>query len=173
MGGLLDAMTQEKLDNQRDVVKNERRQRYDNQPYGTAFEKIFANIYPKDHPITGPPSIAGRSFRCIDGGRKGILQDLLRSEQCNARDRRRFNEVRRVSGREIFRADTGRRTIKRPTPTAPKIEGEVRKTFEDSVQLPRLYMVWTSAAAYSADEPALDVMTSICLQVEARAFRAI
>lgn len=50
MGGLLEAMTQEKLDNQRDVVKNERRQRYDNQPYGTAFEKIFAEIHPKDHP---------------------------------------------------------------------------------------------------------------------------
>ncbi|MEJ7699024.1 MAG: hypothetical protein WKF71_05170 [Pyrinomonadaceae bacterium] len=43
MGGLLEAMTLEKLDNQRDVVKNERRQRYDNQPYGTAFEKIFAH----------------------------------------------------------------------------------------------------------------------------------
>ena len=40
MGYLLDAMSQEKLDNQRDVVKNERRQSYDNQPYGTADEKI-------------------------------------------------------------------------------------------------------------------------------------
>jgi zinc protease len=50
MGGLLDAMTMDKLNNQRDVVKNERRQRYDNQPYGTAFEKISSIIYPKDHP---------------------------------------------------------------------------------------------------------------------------
>ena len=50
MGGLLEAMTQEKLDNQRAVVQNERRQRYDNQPYGTAFEKLSAIMYPTDHP---------------------------------------------------------------------------------------------------------------------------
>ena len=50
MGGLLEAMTQEKLDNQRDVVKNERRQRVDNQPYGTAFEKIGEIMFPKGHP---------------------------------------------------------------------------------------------------------------------------
>src|SRR5918997_662279 len=50
MGGLLEAMTQEKLDNQRDVVKNERRQRIDNQPYGTVGERIGAIMYPKGHP---------------------------------------------------------------------------------------------------------------------------
>ncbi len=50
MGGLLEAMTMDKLNNQRDVVKNERRQNYDNQPYGTAFEKIQSLMYPKDHP---------------------------------------------------------------------------------------------------------------------------
>src|SRR6476659_1018718 len=42
MGTLLDALSQENLDNQRDVVKNARRQRYDNVPYGTAFEKLTA-----------------------------------------------------------------------------------------------------------------------------------
>jgi len=52
MGNLLEAMTQEKLDNQRDVVKNERRQNYDNQPYGTAFEKTAALMYPKTHPYS-------------------------------------------------------------------------------------------------------------------------
>src|SRR5688500_19283389 len=50
MGFLLPAMTQEKLDNQRDVVKNERRQRVDNQPYGTACEKIGDIMYAKPHP---------------------------------------------------------------------------------------------------------------------------
>ena len=50
MGTLLDALTQENLDNQRDVVKNERRQRYDNVPYGTAWEQLFALLYPDDHP---------------------------------------------------------------------------------------------------------------------------
>ncbi|MHB8717372.1 MAG: M16 family metallopeptidase [Candidatus Dormibacteria bacterium] len=50
MGSLLAALDQENLDNQRDVVKNERRQRYDNQPYGTAFERLIPALFPKGHP---------------------------------------------------------------------------------------------------------------------------
>ncbi|MFL6467390.1 MAG: M16 family metallopeptidase, partial [Pyrinomonadaceae bacterium] len=50
MGGLLEAMDQTKLDNQRDVVKNERRQGVDNQPYGTMDERIDEIIYPEGHP---------------------------------------------------------------------------------------------------------------------------
>jgi zinc protease len=50
MGTLTETLTQEKLDNQREVVKNERRQSLDNQPYGTAFERIEEAIYPAGHP---------------------------------------------------------------------------------------------------------------------------
>jgi len=50
LGWLLPAMTQEKLDNQRDVVKNERRWRVDNQPYGDWDERLQAMVYPEDHP---------------------------------------------------------------------------------------------------------------------------
>jgi predicted Zn-dependent peptidase len=50
MGFLLPAMTQEKLDNQRDVVKNERRWRVDNQPYGDWDERLQAMMYPPEHP---------------------------------------------------------------------------------------------------------------------------
>ena len=50
MGWMLPAMDQEKLDNQRDVVKNEKRQRYDNQPYGDWDERLQALIYPEGHP---------------------------------------------------------------------------------------------------------------------------
>ena len=50
MGWMLPAMTQEKLDNQRDVVMNEKRQRYDNQPYGDWDEWIQAMVYPEAHP---------------------------------------------------------------------------------------------------------------------------
>lgn len=55
MGSLLMALDQENLDNQRAVVKNERRQRYDNQPYGTAFEKLTALSYPDGHPYHHTP----------------------------------------------------------------------------------------------------------------------
>ncbi len=50
MGFLLPALTQEKLDNQRDVVKNERRQRVDNVPYGQAMERMLEALYPPGHP---------------------------------------------------------------------------------------------------------------------------
>jgi zinc protease len=50
MGWMLPAMTQEKLDNQRDVVKNEKRQRYDNQPYGDWDERLQKLMYPEGHP---------------------------------------------------------------------------------------------------------------------------
>ena len=53
-GHLLDAVTQENLDNQRDVVKEEKRQRYDNVPYGTALIDIYATVFPEDHPYHHP-----------------------------------------------------------------------------------------------------------------------
>ncbi len=50
MGWMLPALTQDKLDNQRDVVKNEKRQRCDNQPYGDWDERVQAMVYPSSHP---------------------------------------------------------------------------------------------------------------------------
>jgi predicted Zn-dependent peptidase len=54
MGWMVGAMTQEKLDNQRDVVKNEKRQRYDNQPYGDWDARLQKLVYPEDHPYHHP-----------------------------------------------------------------------------------------------------------------------
>lgn len=53
-GYLLDAVTQENLDNQRDVVKEEKRQRYDNVPYGNALIEMYAAVFPPDHPYHHP-----------------------------------------------------------------------------------------------------------------------
>ncbi len=54
MGSLLDALSQENLDNQREVVKNEKRWSYDNRPYGSWNEKLFAHLYPPEHPYHHP-----------------------------------------------------------------------------------------------------------------------
>ena len=51
---LLAAVTQENLDNQRDVVKEEKRQRYDNQPYGQALTRVYATVFPEGHPYHHP-----------------------------------------------------------------------------------------------------------------------
>ena len=54
MGFFAPSITQEKLDNQRGVVKNERRQSYENRPYGLAFETVLAEAYPEGHPYRHP-----------------------------------------------------------------------------------------------------------------------
>jgi predicted Zn-dependent peptidase len=55
MATLLDALDQENLDNQREVVKNEKRQSYDNRPYGSFYEKLMAMVFPADHPYHHTP----------------------------------------------------------------------------------------------------------------------
>ncbi len=55
MATLLDAMSQDNLDNQRDVVKNEKRQSYDNRPYGSFYEKLMAAVFPPGHPYHHTP----------------------------------------------------------------------------------------------------------------------
>ena len=54
LGTLLDALSQENLDNQREVVKNEKRWSYDNRPYGSWNEKLQAHLFPPDHPYHHP-----------------------------------------------------------------------------------------------------------------------
>jgi predicted Zn-dependent peptidase len=55
MATLLDALDQENLDNQIEVVKNEKRQSYDNQPYGSFYEKLMAAVFPDGHPYHWTP----------------------------------------------------------------------------------------------------------------------
>jgi predicted Zn-dependent peptidase len=71
MGSLLAALDDESMENQRDVVKNERRQRYDNVPYGTAFERLVALVYPEGHPYHHLPigSMADLDAATLDDAR--------------------------------------------------------------------------------------------------------
>jgi predicted Zn-dependent peptidase len=71
MGSLLAALDEESMENQRDVVKNERRERYDNVPYGTAFERLTALAYPEDHPYHHTPigSMADLDAATLDDAR--------------------------------------------------------------------------------------------------------
>ncbi|MEO8573727.1 MAG: pitrilysin family protein, partial [Pyrinomonadaceae bacterium] len=160
LGGLIEAMTQEKLDNQRDVVKNERRQRVDNQPYGTAFEKIGEIMYPKGHPY---------NWTTI-----GSMEDLQAATLDDVKNffRRYYvpnNTVLVLSGdfdekqargwvEKYFGPIEKGAEITRPNNPMPKLDKEIRTTIEDSVPLPRRYMVWHSVPQYSADEPALDLL---------------
>ncbi len=163
MGGLLDALTQEKLDNQRDVVKNERRQRIDNVPYGTASEKIGEIMYPVGHPyhhsvIGSMEDLSAASVDDVKGFfRKYYTPNdaiLVLSGDYNEKDARNWIE-------KYFGAIAEGEKINRPNQPEPKLDGEIRKTYEDNVPLPRMYMVWHTVPQYTADEPALDMLGNI------------
>ena len=75
-GHLLDAVTQDNLDNQRDVVKEEKRQRYDNVPYGSALIDIYATVFPDDHPYHHPTI---GSMEDLDAATLEDVHDFFRS----------------------------------------------------------------------------------------------
>jgi predicted Zn-dependent peptidase len=76
MGSLLTALDLTGLDNQRAVVKNERRQRYDNVPYGTAFERLVAMAFPEGHPYHHTPI---GSMADLDAATLADAQDFFRT----------------------------------------------------------------------------------------------
>lgn len=163
MGNLLPAMTQEKLDNQRDVVKNERRQRVDNQPYGTAFEKIGAIMYPQGHPYhwTTIGSLEDLQAASLDDVKSFFRQYyipnnayLVLSGDFDEKQARQWIE-------KYFGPIAKGGNVTRPNPPMPKLDKEIRETVEDAVPLPRRYFVWHGVPAYAKDEPALDMLSFI------------
>ena len=95
MGTLLDALSQENLDNQREVVKNEKRWSYDNRPYGSWNEKILGHLFPEEHPYHHPTI---GSMEDLDAASledvKAFFRHLLRAEQRGADRRRRLRPRR-------------------------------------------------------------------------------
>ena len=163
MKGLLDAMTQTKLDNQRDVVKNEKRQRIDNQPYGQAFYKIAATMYPPDHPyhwttIGSMEDLTAASLEDV----KGFFRTYYVPNNASLVISGDFNPAEaRTYVTKYFGPISSGAEIKRPEPAAPKLDREIREQIEDRVQLPRVYMVWHSVPQYTKDEAALDTLSYI------------
>ncbi len=163
MGNLLEAMTQEKLDNQRDVVKNERRQNYDNQPYGTASEKIADLIYPKNHPynwttIGSLDDLTAASMEDV----KGFFRQYYAPNNATLVIAGDFNPKQTEAWvQKYFGPIKKGAAISRPNPPVPKINGVIRREFEDSVQLPRLYLTWLTVPLGNKDEAALDILSSI------------
>ena len=148
MGFFLPALTQEKLDNQRDVVKNERRQRVDNQPYGDWDERLQAMLFPPDHPYHH--SVIG-SMDDLDAATLDDVRDFFRTYYAPN------NAVFSICG--DFDPDEVKRQIERwfgdiprgpevpPLPGNPVLEPfklgrEVRQRVEADVPLPRVYVAW-------------------------------
>jgi predicted Zn-dependent peptidase len=163
MGGLLEAMTEEKLANQRDVVKNEKRQRIDNQPYGQVSAKIAETLYPPDHPYHW---LTIGSLEDLTNASMEDVQSFFRTyyvpNNATLTLAGDFDpaEARRMVEKYFGPVPRGGE-IKRPNPPQPSLAKETRINLDDRVQLPRVYMVWHGVPAFSKDDATLDTVASI------------
>ncbi|HEX9564723.1 MAG TPA: pitrilysin family protein [Gemmatimonadaceae bacterium] len=160
MGWMLPTMNTEKVDLQRDVVKNERRQGVENQPYGVAADILPAALYPKDHPYSWPVigSMADLSAAALDDV-KGFFREYYAPNNAAivvAGDVR-TDDVRRLV-RQYFSAIPRGPAITRPEPS-PFTVRDTAIVAEDRVQLARLYLAWHTVKANHRDEPALDILS--------------
>jgi predicted Zn-dependent peptidase len=155
MGYLLPAMTQQKLDTQRDVVQNERRWSMDNQPYGTWWERLPALAFPIDHPfhhslIGSMTDLDAASLDDIahffatyytpDNAVLSIAGDFDRSEVC-AMVERHFGSIPRGAGKPPLPDMT----------VPPTFGGPLREVVPDDVMLPRLFIAFRSPV-FGSDE---------------------
>ncbi|MFA6542692.1 MAG: pitrilysin family protein [Bacteroidota bacterium] len=163
MGFLADAMTQAKLDGQRDVVKNERRQSYENRPYGYADLMVDDALFPAGHPYHWPTigSMADLSAASLDD-----VKDFFRlhyapnnASVCIAGD----IDVEKTKA--LVEKWFGDIPMGKPVPqqdrTIPVLNEGKRFSIEDRVQLPRLYMAWITPASLTPGDAELDLLSSV------------
>ncbi len=163
MGWLLDALDQAKYDAQRDIVKNERRQRVDNQPYGRASEIISAAIYPKGHPYSWPVigSMADLSAASIEDV-KNFFRLYYAPNNATLSIVGDFDPAQTKAWvAKYFGSISRGRPIVRPNAPPVKLAAEKRLVYEDRVQVPRLYLEWPTVGSKHPDQYALDVLSSI------------
>lgn len=163
MGYFLDALDQTKLDNQRSVVLNERLERYDNQPYGLAWEKLLEGIYPENHPYHWPTI---GYYNDIENYTLDDVQNFFKTfySPSNASlvlagnfemDEAR-NLVKKYFGSLSNAADT-----QVPT-TDSKVQVKSKLiSYEDKVNLERIYIAWPTVKAFSAEDSSLDILSDI------------
>lgn len=164
MGWLLPTMDKPKLDLQRDVVKNERRQSTDNVPYGRAYESMLPVLFPANHPYSWPVigsmedlSAASvedvseffRKYYAPNNASIAIAGDF-HADSAKAWVRKYFGSIPRNTDAPV-----------RPTVPPPRLTKDTIMTMEDRVQLPRLYFMWHGVKAFHGDEAALDALASI------------
>jgi zinc protease len=159
MGYLLPALTRERFENQRDVVLNERRQSYENRPYGFAMMALSAALFPPDHPYHWMTIGAADDIKAMEFE---DVQEFFRTyyHPTNAslvlagdlETERGFDLAQQYFG------DLAPGAKPVPITVSATIERERRLLLEDRVELPRLYMAWHSPAMFGADDAELDLL---------------
>ena len=166
MGTLLDALSQENLDNQREVVKNEKRWSYDNRPYGTWTEKLLGALFPPEHPYHHPTigsmedldaaSVEDVSafFRTHYAPNNAVLSIVGDAEPARVRE-----WVRRYFG--AIPANPALPAPLRDMSLPPTLGGEIREIVPDRVPLPRIYWGFRSPVYGDPRLDALDLAGQI------------
>ena len=163
MGFLLPGLDQKKLDNQRDVVKNERRQVVDNQPYGRVYEILLEALYPPHHPYSWPVigSMEDLSAASLEDVHEFFRQFYTpnNASLCIAGD------FEPQHARELVEKYFGTLPpgppLSRPRRWVPQLDSEKRIHMHDNVSLPRLYLAWHSPALFDPGDAELDMLASI------------
>jgi len=162
MGYLLAALTQAKFANQRDVVLNERRQNYENRPYGLAPMALLAALFPDDHPYhwTTIGEIADLESVQLDevhaffrryyhpANASIALAGDIDADEALALVEQYFGDIDPGEAVEPVRASAG-------------LQRDVRIRFEDRVELPRLYLAWLTPAMFADGDADLDLATDL------------
>jgi zinc protease len=159
MGFLLPALTRERFETQRDVVLNERRQSYENRPYGMVMMALSAALYPPDHPYSWMTIGSAEDIRAMQ---LEDVQEFFRSyyHPANASlvlagdiDTERAFELAEAYFGEIPGGVRPERVS-----NGAVLLSEQRLVLEDRVEFPRLYLAWHSPAMFAADDAELDLV---------------
>jgi zinc protease len=163
MGYLLDTMTPQTVDAQRDVVKNERRQSYEDRPYGTADITLTEMLYPEGHPYHWPvigymPDLTAASYDDVVAFFKRYYAPVNASLVV-------AGDLDPAATRKMVEKWFG--DVKPGAPAEPMtIPGVMltnvqRRTITDKVQLPRLYLAWLTPRSLAPGDAALDVVADV------------
>ena len=163
MGFLLDALDQGRFDIQRDVVKNERRQSYENRPYGVSSIHLQEAVYPLPHPYHWPTIGFHEDLDAatLDDARAFFQRFYTPSNaSLTIAGNIRIDEAGNMAERYFGDIPPGP-ALPRSTRTDSPLQGRVSLTLHDKVLLPRWSLVWPTTPRFHPDDAPLSVLASI------------
>jgi zinc protease len=163
MGYLLPALTQAKFSNQRDVVLNERRQNYENRPYGLAPMAMLAALFPPDHPYhwTTIGEIADLNAAQLEDVR-AFFRAYYHPANASLSIAGDIDPEQALSLARAYFEDLATGPAVAPVrPPAAELADDRRLLLEDRVELPRLYIAWLTPAMFAEGDADLDLAADI------------
>ncbi len=161
---LPDVITEEELEKQRKVVLNERRQSYENRPYGRAELAIPESMYPADHPYHWPTigSQADVEAATVDDVR-AFFDRFYRPSNASLVVAGDFDpaQVRVLIDRYFGWQPRREPPVRPPVPPAVQLAADVHLTMTDRVQLPRLRLAWHTPALFAPGDADLDLAAHV------------